>query len=99
MFKGCSKLTNIDLSKMNIQNLTNINGLFMGCSSLTSISMGKLVPQNIKYADKIFEGCNKISNSTMNSKNDSEPIKTNKIEKNTKHVIKKRRRRIKNKKM
>ena len=34
MFCGCSSLKNIDVSKFNTKNVTNMSGMFSGCSSL-----------------------------------------------------------------
>ena len=38
MFYGCSSLTSLsDISKWNINNVTNMSYMFYGCSSLTSL--------------------------------------------------------------
>ena len=39
MFYGCSKLTNIDLSSFNTENVTNMSYVFYGCSNLTNIDL------------------------------------------------------------
>ena len=38
MFKGCSSLLSLpDISKWNINNITDMNNMFEGCSSLLSL--------------------------------------------------------------
>ena len=41
MFSDCKSLTSIDLSKINTQNVQNMNGMFNGCKSLISIDLSK----------------------------------------------------------
>ena len=35
MFSGCKYLLNINLSNLNIENVTNMSYMFYGCTSLT----------------------------------------------------------------
>ena len=44
MFEGCSSLTNVDLSNFNIDNVTDMNGMFSRCISLKD--------ENIKIQNK-----------------------------------------------
>ena len=37
LFSGCSSLTSIDLSYINIDSLTNMNSMFKNCTSLEYI--------------------------------------------------------------
>ena len=51
MFDGCSSLSSLpDISKLNINNVTNINAMFYGCSSLSSLpDISKWNINNSKY--------------------------------------------------
>ena len=59
LFKGCSSLSDLNLNKCNIQNVSNIENMFYGCSSLKTIDLGKnsfgSTPTRYK---SIFSGCN-----------------------------------------
>ena len=39
MFKGCSSLTSIDISKFNTEKVTDMKSMFDGCLSLKSIDV------------------------------------------------------------
>ena len=67
MFKDCSKLKNIDLSKFNTQNVSNLEGIFMGCSSLDAVDLKNLDARNIKSVSKMFYGCKKLKNIDISS--------------------------------
>ena len=51
IFYNCSKLTSIDLSNFNTENVISMNNIFGGCSSLTfiDISSFKMGPINKIY--------------------------------------------------
>ena len=41
MFCGCNSLTNLDLSKFNTQNVTDMNSMFYECNSLKNLDLSK----------------------------------------------------------
>ena len=59
MFCGCLSLLSFkDISKWNINNVTNINGIFIGCSSLiTSPDISKWNTNNVTNMSGIFIRC------------------------------------------
>ena len=40
MFDGCNKVTNLDLTNLQLDLVTNMNSMFSGCTSLTEVRMG-----------------------------------------------------------
>ena len=62
LFSRCSKLTNLpDISKWDISNLKNINGMFFNCLSLTTIpDLSNWKSNNNINIDFLFEK-NKIN--------------------------------------
>ena len=40
MFYNCIGLTNLNLSSLDTQNVTDMNGMFFNCSKLTALSLG-----------------------------------------------------------
>ena len=47
MFYECSKLTNINLSSFNTQNVTNMSHMFEDCSKLNEIKLNNNLGKNI----------------------------------------------------
>jgi len=45
MFNGCSSLKEINLSKFNTQNVTDMSWMFYGCSSLKEINLSNFNTQ------------------------------------------------------
>ena len=52
MFRGCSSLTNINLSNFNTQNVKYMSGMFSGCSSLTNLN---LINNDKRIINQFFE--------------------------------------------
>ncbi len=50
MFSGCTSLTYLNLSNFNIDNVTNITGMFSGCNSLKK---GNVITENKKILKEI----------------------------------------------
>lgn len=59
MFYGCNLLKTIDISSLNITNVTNMNGLFAYCSSLISIT-GIKSTNKLKKASYMFSCCKSL---------------------------------------
>ena len=59
IFDGCSSLLSLpDISKWNINNVTNIDRIFYRCSSLISLpDISKWNTDKIVYKTDLFNGC------------------------------------------
>ena len=65
MFKGCSKLTSLDLSGFNTSKVTDMSYMF-NCnesytSSLESLNISGFDTSNVTNMDSMFRGCNKLT--------------------------------------
>jgi surface protein len=57
-FSGCQNLTNIDVSKFNTSNVTNMSGMFGGCKELKTIYAGDGWNINkIEFSKGMFANC------------------------------------------
>ena len=57
MFYECSSLEKINLSNIDITNLTNMQLIFAYCPSLKEIKIPKLNISNVKDKGSMFYGC------------------------------------------
>ena len=55
IFYNCSKLTSIDLSNFNTENVISMNNIFGGCSSLTSIDISSFKKGSFDTLHYIFD--------------------------------------------
>ena len=72
MFAECNRITSIDLSKFNTENVTNMSYMFSNCSSLDNIDLSSLDTKNITNMSFMFKGCSnleKINLSSFDTKN------------------------------
>ena len=61
MFKNCSSLTNLDLSKLNTSNVVNTKEMFSGCSALTSIYVNDdFVMDQVTDSADMFKDCTNL---------------------------------------
>ena len=60
MFSGCSNITEIDLSKFETFNLTEMGGMFSGCSSLISVDLSSIDTTNVTTMNGMFSRCSKL---------------------------------------
>jgi len=61
MFKGCTKLTSIYLTKFNTAKVVDMSYMFQNCSALTSVSVGdEWTTQNVTSSASMFTGCTNI---------------------------------------
>ena len=70
LFK-CNSLTNIKLYNFNIQNITNMSGMFSLCNSLTNINLSNFNTQNVTNMSSMLSYCKslKIENVKTNDEN------------------------------
>ena len=62
MFLGCFKLTSLDLSGFDTQNVTKMDSMFADCSKLKTIYVGdNWTTDNVTESRNMFRGCNILS--------------------------------------
>ena len=58
MFRGCSKLTSLDVSSFNTSNVQRMDAMFYGCSGLTSLDVSSFNTSNVvsmsRAVDSVF---------------------------------------------
>ena len=62
MFSSCYRLTSLDLTLLDTQNVTNMSGMFQYCSGLTSLDLSSLNTQNVTSMSYIFYDCSCLTN-------------------------------------
>lgn len=60
IFRDCSALTRLDLSKWDTSNITDIGCAFYGCTSLNSLNVDSWVTDKVTTIDCIFYNCSKL---------------------------------------
>ena len=58
-FRDCAQLTQVDLSRLNVSEVTTMRGLFWGCSSLSSISLELNAPK-VTEMGYMFYQCSRL---------------------------------------
>ena len=69
MFYRCTSLTKIDLTNINTDNVTYINGLFSGCSSLTNIDLSNFKTNKVTDMGFLFRRCSSLTNINLSNFN------------------------------
>ena len=65
MFHSCLELNEIDLSKLNTTNVSDMSSMFENCSGLKSIDLSSLDTKNVTNMESMFSGCFNLSNIIM----------------------------------
>ena len=60
MFRGCGKLTDIDVSGWNTENVKNMFCMFYGCSSLTSLDLSGWNTAKVTNMSHMFYSCRNL---------------------------------------
>ena len=71
MFKGCSSLTSLDMSRFNTSNVTNMLDMFQGCSSLTSLDVRSFNTAKVGSMAFMFSGCSSLTSLDVSNFNTS----------------------------
>ena len=61
MFTNCNKLTSLDISNFDTQNVTNMGGMFMFCSGLTSLDLSNFDTKNVTGMTFMFYECSGLT--------------------------------------
>ena len=57
MFYGCIVLPQLDVSKFDTKNVTNMSRMFNDCKALTQLDVSKFNTQNVTHMYRMFFGC------------------------------------------
>ena len=68
MFRGCSSLTSIDLSRFNTAKIERMDYMFQGCSSLTSLDLTNFNTSAVFSMQSMFDGCSLLKTILVSGK-------------------------------
>ncbi|MBR6179405.1 MAG: BspA family leucine-rich repeat surface protein [Bacteroidales bacterium] len=68
MFKLCSSLESIDLSRFNTANITRMDYMFQSCSSLTELDLTNFNTSNVTTMQSMFDGCSNLNTILVSDK-------------------------------
>ena len=69
MFRGCSSLTSLDVSKFNTAACKNMGYMFYGCSSLTSLDLSSFDTAACTSMGAMFNRCSSLTSLDLSSFN------------------------------
>ena len=61
MFRSCSSLTSLDVTKFNTVNVTNMSYMFTGCSALLSLDVTNFNTVNVTNMCNMFSDCSSLT--------------------------------------
>ena len=71
MFRDCSSLTSLDVSKFDTSNVTNMSSMFSECNSLTNLDVSNFNTSKIKNMGYMFSGCSRLTSLDVSNFNTS----------------------------
>lgn len=69
MFSSLSECTSIDLSNVDMSQVTYMSSMFYGCSSLTNLSFGDIDTSSVTSMESMFRNCSSLENLDVSSFN------------------------------
>ena len=69
MFYECNSLTNLNFSKFNTQDVTNMSCMFRFCNLLTNLNLFNFNTQNVTNMSYMFSGCKSLQNLNLTNFN------------------------------
>lgn len=69
MFCDCSSLKSIDISMLNLENVTNMTYMFSGCSSLEQLKLPSSSTEKVTDMSYMFSGCKSLQSLDLSSFN------------------------------
>ena len=72
MFSFCSSIKNLDVTKFNTTEVTDMTKMFYNCSNLTSLEISKFDTSKVKNMDQMFSNCYNLNYLDFSSFNTSE---------------------------
>ena len=77
MFASCSSIKKADFTNIEVNELTNMEGMFSGCKDLTDVSFGaKFDTSKVTNMSHLFEGCENLKGTPLNQNINTNPKKT-----------------------
>ena len=67
MFKGCSLLTNIDVSGFDTSLVTDMGWMFCGCENLLNLDLSNFDTKNVNNMYSLFDSCSNLKKIDLNS--------------------------------
>lgn len=61
-FRGCTNLTDVDVSGLDLSQCKGLWGTFMGCSDLNNIDVSEWNLASVETVSQIFNGCSSVEN-------------------------------------
>ena len=74
MFRGCSRLTSLNLSNFNTSKVTNMSGMFLECSNLTSLNLSNFNTSKVTNMSGMFQYCSGLKELNVSNFNTSKMI-------------------------
>ena len=71
MFRGCSGLTSLNLSKFNTSAVTDMGEMFYGCSGLKSLNLSNFNTSAVTKTNYMFSGCSSLTELNVSNFNTS----------------------------
>ena len=71
MFRGCSNITEIDLSNFNTSKVKYMQSMFYNCSSLTSLDFSNFNTSQVEYMTYMFYNCSSLTSLDLSNFNTS----------------------------
>ncbi|MBO4244469.1 MAG: BspA family leucine-rich repeat surface protein, partial [Bacteroidales bacterium] len=68
MFRGCSSLTSIDLSRFNTAKITRMDYMFHDCSQLTELDLTNFNTAEVYTMQGMFQGCSALTTILVSDK-------------------------------
>ena len=77
MFRGCSNLTQLDVSNFNTSKVTNMYCMFYNCTNLTQLDVSNFDTSNVTNMHSMFNNCTNLTQLDLSNFNTSKVINMN----------------------
>ena len=67
IFSDCDKLTELDLSKLNTDNIVSMKGMFKNCRKITTLDLDNLITSKVTDMSSMFRACTKLVNLNLSN--------------------------------
>ena len=61
LFRGCTSITEVDLTNFATSGVNDMGNMFYGCTSLTSVNLSNLDTSNVIYMSCMFQKCSALT--------------------------------------